>query len=148
MASRAWILLFLTFVIGSALADEAAKTEPELNDSDREHWAYQTPKRAALPEVREAAWCRTPVDRFILAALEAAKLKPAVLAEPAALLRRVTFDLAGLPPTPEEIVAFERTGDYEAVVDRLLASRAYAERWAQHWLDVARYADSDGSSTA
>ncbi|MBA4015787.1 MAG: hypothetical protein C0483_01225 [Pirellula sp.] len=136
--------LFLLLATAIVIADEAAKTEPELNDSDREHWAYQTPKRAALPEVRDAAWCRTPVDRFILAALEGAKLQPAESAAPAVLLRRVTFDLTGLPPTPEEIAAFERSGDYEAVVDRLLASRAYAERWAQHWLDVARYADSDG----
>ncbi len=136
------LIFLLTATIVSA--DEAAKTEPELNDSDREHWAYQTPKRAALPEVREAAWCRTPVDRFILAALEAAKLQPAPSADAVTLLRRVTFDLTGLPATPAEIAAFERTGDYEAVVDRLLSSRAYAERWAQHWLDVARYADSDG----
>ncbi len=135
-------LLLLAATIVSA--DEAAKTEPELNDSDREHWAYQTPKRAALPEVREAALCRTPVDRFMLAALDAAKLRPAEPAGPAVLLRRVTFDLTGLPPTQAEIAAFEKAGDYEAVVDRLLASRAYAERWAQHWLDVARYADSDG----
>ena len=139
--SATFLLLLVTTIV---CADEAAKTEPELNDSDREHWAYQTPKRAALPEVREADWCRTPVDRFILAALEAAKLQPARPAEPGVLLRRVTFDLTGLPPTPEEIAAFEKSGDYEAVVDRLLASRAYAERWAQHWLDVARYADSDG----
>ena len=139
--SATLLLLLVTTIV---CADEAAKTEPELNDSDREHWAYQTPKRAALPEVREADWCRTPVDRYILAALETAKLQPAVPAEAGVLLRRVTFDLTGLPPTPAEIAAFEKSGDYEATVDRLLASRAYAERWAQHWLDVARYADSDG----
>ena len=141
LGAHLFLLLFVATVVS---ADEAAKTEPELNDSDREHWAYQTPQRAALPDVRDAAWCRTPVDRFILAALEAAKLRPAEAAAPVVLLRRVTFDLTGLPPTLAEIAAFEKSGDYEAVVDRLLASRDYAERWAQHWLDVARYADSDG----
>jgi hypothetical protein len=134
--------------VGSfAVADEAAKTEPALTDSDREHWAYLTPVRAELPAVQDVAWCRTPVDRFILAALEDAKLRPAEQASHAALLRRVTFDLTGLPPTPAEVAAFEKSHtdeDYVAVVERLLASRAYAERWAQHWLDVARYADSDG----
>ena len=124
-------------------ADEAAKTEPELNDVDREHWAYVPPQRPELPTVQDAAWCRTPVDRFILAKLEAAKLHPAAPADPATLLRRVTFDLTGLPPTAEQVKQFE-ADDYEATVDRLLNSRAYAERQAQHWLDLARYADTDG----
>lgn len=147
VALTALLLIPALLVAHVAVADEAAKTEPALTDSDREHWAYQSPVRAELPPVQDAPWCRTPIDRFILAALEDAKLRPAEQASPAALLRRVTFDLTGLPPTPDEVAAFEKSHtdqDYEAVVERLLASRAYAERWAQHWLDVARYADSDG----
>jgi hypothetical protein len=147
VALTSLLLIPALLVAHIAIADEAAKTEPALTDSDREHWAYQTPVRAELPVVQDSAWCRSPVDRFILAALEGAKLRPAEPAAPAALLRRVTFDLTGLPPTPAEVAAFEKSHsdqDYEAVVERLLASRAYAERWAQHWLDVARYADSDG----
>ena len=143
-ASRLCAHCALLLVVANGFADEAAKTEPALTDSDREHWAYRTPLRPTPPEVRDTEWCRTPIDRFILAKLEEAGLRPAAEAEPAALLRRVTFDLTGLPPTPEEIAAFAREGDYEKVVDRLLASRAYAEHWAQHWLDLARYADSDG----
>jgi hypothetical protein len=92
-------------------------------------------------------WVRNPIDRFILARLESAKLTPSAEASRAALLRRVSLDLTGLPPSPEEIHAFladSRPDAYERVVDRLLASPNYGERWGRHWLDVARYADSDG----
>jgi hypothetical protein len=162
-------------ILASAMcagADEAAKTEPELSDVDREHWAYVPPVRPELPPVSNEGWCRTPIDRFVLAKLEAAKLRPAEPADAETWLRRVTFDLTGLPPTLVEIEAFLRSlprssnlsiaatparqgdggterrrgedGAHVAVVDRLLASRAYAERQAQYWLDLARYADSDG----
>jgi hypothetical protein len=97
--------------------------------------------------VKDQAWVKTPVDAFVLAELEAQGLKPAPRADKATLIRRATYDLTGLPPTPEEIDAFiaDRSPDaFAKVVDRLLASSAYGERWGRHWLDVARYADSNG----
>jgi hypothetical protein len=109
-------------------------------------WAFQPVREVALPEVRDPLWCRSPVDRFVLAKLEAAGLSPAPPAEPRLLLRRLTFDLTGLPPTPEEIAEFERVG-YERTVDRLLASPAYGERWGRHWLDVARYAETTANDS-
>ncbi len=96
---------------------------------------------------RSQAWCRTPIDRFILAALEARGIRPNAQANRRTLIRRVYFDLIGLPPSPEEVKAFVEDpapDAYETLVDRLLASRHYGERWGRHWLDVARYADSDG----
>ena len=103
----------------------------------------------AAPEVKDTAWARNPIDRFVLAGLEAKGWKPAPPAEPRALLRRVHLDLTGLPPTPQELDAFlaDASGDaYEKQVERLLASPAYGERWGRHWLDAARYADSNGYS--
>jgi hypothetical protein len=111
------------------------------------HWAFQPPPRPVVPEVRDTSWAQTPLDRFILAALEAKGLRPAPPADPRTLIRRVTFDLTGLPPTPEEVDRFlaDRSPDaFVRVVDRLVASPAYGERWGRHWLDVARYADSNG----
>jgi hypothetical protein len=103
--------------------------------------------RPAVPEVRDRAWVRNPVDAFVLARLEKARLRPNPPADPLTLLRRVTFDLTGLAPTPAERAAFladTAPGAYERLVERLLASPAYGERWAQHWLDVVRYAETDG----
>ena len=111
------------------------------------HWAFLPPVRPALPAVRDKAWPRNPIDHFVLARLEAEGLRPAPEADRAALLRRVTLDLTGLPPTPEELDAFlrDRAPDaYEKVVDRLLASPRYGERMAFRWLDAARYADTNG----
>ena len=113
----------------------------------REHWAYRPMARAEPPAVANEAWVRGPVDRFILARLEADGLAPVAPATKRQLLRRITFDLTGLPPTPAEIDTFladTRPDAYERVVDRLLASPRYGERWGRHWLDVARYADSNG----
>jgi hypothetical protein len=112
------------------------------------HWAYQPLARPAVPTVKEAAWVRTPVDAFILARLEAHGMTPAEPADRRTLLRRVTFDLTGLPPTPAEIDAFlaDAAPDaYEKVVDRLLASPAYGERWARHWMDIIHYAETHGN---
>ena len=112
-----------------------------------DHWAFQPPKKAALPTVAQTDWIKTPLDRFILARIEAAKLKPSPEADRATLLRRVSLDLTGLPPTPEELTSFlndAKPGAYEHVVDGLLASPHYGERWGRRWLDIARYADSDG----
>ncbi len=113
----------------------------------REHWAWIRPRQAPLPVVRQKSWPRNEVDRFVLARLEKAGLKPSPEADRFTLLRRVSLDLRGLPPTPEEVDAFarDRSPDaYEKMVDRFLADPAYGERWARMWLDLARYADSAG----
>jgi hypothetical protein len=116
-------------------------------DAWKRHWAFQPIADPAVPAVKLAAWPKTPVDRFILARLEAKGLGPAPPTDRCTLIRRVSFDLIGLPPTPEEIANFEADHTEEAfarVLDRLLASPHYGERWARHWLDVARYADTRG----
>jgi mono/diheme cytochrome c family protein len=112
-----------------------------------QHWAYVKPLRPALPEVKDAAWPIDEIDRFVLARLENEGLHPSPPADRYALIRRVSLDLTGLPPTIEEADTFanDKSPDaYEKIVDRLLASPAYGERWAQVWLDLARYADSQG----
>ncbi|HWQ35667.1 MAG TPA: PSD1 and planctomycete cytochrome C domain-containing protein [Blastocatellia bacterium] len=111
------------------------------------HWAFIPPVRPALPEVKNKAWARNPIDRFILARLEKEGLAPSPEADKVTLLRRLSLDLTGLPPTPEEVDAFVKDHSpkaYEKQVERLLASPHYGERWGRHWLDAARYADSDG----
>lgn len=111
------------------------------------HWAYVKPVRPEVPHPQNAAWCRNPIDNFILAKLEAEQLKPSPEADKRTLIRRVYLDLVGLPPTPAEVDAFvqdESPDAYEKVVDRLQASPRYGERWARPWLDLARYADSNG----
>jgi hypothetical protein len=114
------------------------------------HWAFQAPQRPPLPRVRDGAWPRNAIDTFILARLETEGLRPAPEADRPTLLRRVTLDLTGLPPTPAELAAFlADTGPdaYGRVVERLLASPHYGERWGRHWLDAAHYADSTGFET-
>jgi hypothetical protein len=111
------------------------------------HWSYLPPRRPEPPPVKRADWPRNPVDAFLLAAIEAQGLAPSPEAEPRTLLRRLSLDLAGLPPTPEEMAAFladRAPGAYERQVDRLLASPRYGERMAVFWLDLVRYADSVG----
>jgi cytochrome c553 len=111
------------------------------------HWAYVAPRRPALPTVIDTAWPHSPIDRFVLARLEAEQLTPSPATDRAQLLRRVSLDLIGLPPTPDEVAVFnsdQRPDAYERQVDRLLASPHYGERWATPWLDAARYADSNG----
>jgi cytochrome c553 len=120
---------------------------PRARDRNPAHWSFQPPVKGAIPAVRQADWPANPVDQFILAKLESAGLSPAPRADRRTLIRRVTFDLWGLPPTPEEVAEFlddSRPEAYERLIDRLLASPAYGERWGRHWLDVARYADSNG----
>jgi hypothetical protein len=112
-------------------------------------WSFQPLRRPTVPDVKEAKWPRTAVDRFVLAKLEAKGLRPAPRADKRALLRRVTFDLTGLPPTADETRSFlaDPSADaWEKVVDRLLASSRHGERWGRHWLDVVHYADDDGIS--
>jgi hypothetical protein len=116
-------------------------------DKRREHWAFKPPVRPAVPGVKDEAWPRVDVDRFILAKLEAEGLAPASEADRITLLRRLNLDLIGLPPTIAEVDAFladDTPQAYERQVERLLASPHYGERWGRHWLDAARYADSDG----
>ena len=116
----------------------------------REFWAFTTPQPAAPPSPKDAAWPRTDVDRFILAGLEAKGLKPVADAEPRSFLRRLYFDLVGLPPAPEEAERFvkewsaDRAAAIARVADALLASPQFGERWGRHWLDVARFAESTG----
>jgi hypothetical protein len=113
------------------------------------HWSFRAPARPPLPVVRNQAWVRTAIDRFILARLEKDGIEPSAEADRVTLIRRVSLDLTGLPPAPEEIdrfVADNRPDAYERLVDRLLASPHYGERWGRHWLDLARYADSNGYS--
>lgn len=111
------------------------------------HWSYQPVRRVEAPPVHQRAWVRGPIDTLVLSRLEAAGLAPSPEASRATLLRRVSLDLTGLPPTPEAVDAFEADTSadaYEQVVDRLLASPQYGERWARVWLDLARYADTHG----
>ncbi len=107
-------------------------------------WSFQPLRRPEPPPVRDEAACRTPIDRFLQAKLEEKGLRPAPEADRLTLLRRVTFDLTGLPPTPEEIEGFAADGDLAKLVDRLLDSPRYGERWGRHWLDVVHYADTHG----
>ena len=111
------------------------------------HWAFLPPRDFPPPKIKEKRWPRSPIDHFILAELEKRKLKPGPLADKHTLIRRATFDLTGLPPKSEEIEAFladNSTNAFVKVVDRLLATPQFGERWGRHWLDVARYADSNG----
>jgi mono/diheme cytochrome c family protein len=119
--------------------DEGAHYQP--------HWAFVPPARPTLPDVKDAAWARNAVDRFVLRRLDDAGLRPSPEANRATLLRRVTLDLTGLPPTPEEVTRFladPSDAAYERQVDRLLASPRYGEHMAANWLEAARYADTDG----
>jgi hypothetical protein len=129
-------LIAFALLAGSLLASEPAA-----------HWAYRKPELPARPEVRDQAWPRGELDYLVLAPMEAAGLSPSAEAEAATLLRRVSLDLTGLPPQPGEVRAFvadHGEGAYQATVDRLLASPRFGERWASVWLDLARYADTQG----
>ena len=121
--------------------------EHKFTDQQRKYWAFQPVSKPAPPAVQNRAWVRTPIDAFVLAKLEDKKLKPNPPADKITLLRRAYFDLIGLPPSPQDVDAFLADNSptaFEKVVDRLLASPQYGERWGRHWLDLARYADSAG----
>ena len=137
-------------LVGSCLAITlglcAAESDP-FTAAQRSFWSLQPVKKSPVPTVRDKAWVKTPIDAFVLAKLEESGLKPNPAADRITLLRRATIDMTGLPPTQQEIDQFlsdKSPNAWEKVVDRLLASPAYGERWARHWLDVARYADSNG----
>lgn len=132
---------------GAAPADAGQSLAERFAEARKTHWAFQPVRLPALPPVKNAAWCATPVDAFVLHQLEAKGLSPSPRADRRTLLRRASFDLTGLPPTAAETEAFEHDDAPDAwtrAVDRLLASAHYGERWGRHWLDVARYADTKG----
>jgi hypothetical protein len=123
---------------------EAATPERQITDQDRGFWSFVPPRSVEPPDVKEASWARTRIDRFVLGRLESHGLAPSADAPPAVLIRRVTYDLTGLPPTPEEVEAFirdNRPDAYERLVDRLLASPRFGERLASMWLPLAHYAE-------
>ncbi len=135
-------------------ADEASPSKPGdvgkkgYSRAQKEFWSFRPLRQPALPAVKDEGWIRSPIDRFVLSGLEANQLSAAPPADPLTLIRRVTFDLTGLPPSEDEVRAFLADKSPEAfarVVDRLLASPRYGEKWGRHWLDVARYADSTGA---
>jgi mono/diheme cytochrome c family protein len=124
-----------------------AKTTSSVAEARAKHWAFQPVSKPALPAVRGGDWARTPLDRFILAKLDEQGFSPAPAADRRTLIRRASIDLTGLPPAPEDVDAFvndRSAGAWEKVIDRLLASPRYGERWGRHWLDVARYSDTKG----
>jgi Protein of unknown function (DUF1549) len=137
----------LVLLVGACCLPSPGTRADEPASRGRDYWAFRRPVRPHVPCVRDRGWVSTAPDAFVLARLEQAGLRPTPAAGRAALLRRVTFDLTGLPPTPEEVEDFARDprpDAYVRVVDRLLSSPAYGERWGQHWLDVVRYAESNG----
>jgi hypothetical protein len=125
-----------------------ATAKREINiDEGKKYWAFQPLAKVEPPAVKDAEWCRTPVDRFIQSKLEAAGIAANPPADPRVLIRRAYFDLVGLPPTPEEVDAFVASFSaqtYAAMIDKLLASPHYGERWGRHWLDLARFGESHG----
>jgi len=139
----------LASTLFAATVDNVAPL-PTYKPAERRHWAFQPRKDVAPPTFTAAAdkaWVRTPIDAFVLASLQKSGLKPAPEADRVTLIRRVTYDLHGLPPTPEEIEAFvadKSPNAWEKVIDRLLALPRYGEQWGRHWLDVVRFAESDG----
>lgn len=128
---------------------DVAKAAPKtvVTEEAKKYWAYQPVRRPDTPAVQNKAWVKSPIDAFVLAKLEAKGLKPVKPADKVALVRRAYYDLLGLPPTPEEVDAFVNSADanaYEKLIDKLLASPHYGEKWGRHWLDVVRFAETNG----
>ena len=133
--------------ISSPASPTSGPTSAQSIAAARRGWSHQPVVRPPLPTVKDRGWVRNPIDAFVLARLEAQRLHPAAEADRVTLIRRLTHDLTGLPPTPEDVDAFlaDRAPDaYERLVDRLLASPHYGERWARHWLDLVRYGETNG----
>ncbi len=145
---RLWLVGLLTvWSMAAWIARPQAAADREFTEQERQFWSLQRVKALPPPAVRNRAWVRTPIDAFVLDRLEAKGIRPAPPADRITLLRRAYLDLIGLPPTPEEVAAFlaDQSRDaFAKVVDRLLAMPQYGERWARHWLDLARYAESEG----
>ena len=146
-ALKAWVKMGAPWPNARIVHEIRKDSGPQWSRQKLDHWAFQPLRKPAPPAVRNDSWVRMPLDSFILAALEAEGLEPAPPAAKVTLLRRAKFDLHGLPPTPEEIqefVADQSPDAFARLIDRLLASPRYGEKWGRHWLDVARYADSTG----
>ncbi len=145
---RQWVAMGAPWSPDSSKATPAARAAKSGSTNASEpHWAFQPVKRLALPAVKNRDWIKTPVDAFVLAGLERAGISPSPAADRRTLIRRATIDLWGIPPTAEEVDAFladDTPVAFVRLVDRLLASPRYGERWGRHWLDVARYADTKG----
>jgi len=148
-----WVAMGMPWTPGEAgnLADPQGQTThaegPVSIEEGREYWAYRPLVRPQVPEVDDAQWSENPIDAFIYARLAANGLSPSPEADRITLIRRATYNLTGLPPTPEEVDAFindDRPDAWERVIDRLLASPHYGEQWARHWMDIARYAETNG----
>jgi cytochrome c553 len=142
-----WIDLGAPYDKPLVVKSNAGQAKSAITAAERSFWSFQPLSVVAPPAVSNTKWVRTPVDRFILQKLEERKLQPNASAARRTLIRRAFFDLIGLPPKPEEIDAFVNDPDaraYERLIDRLLNSPCYGERWARHWMDVARYAESHG----
>ena len=144
-----WIQTGAVWPAGEATVEAVAVPAPKfvIRPEQRKFWSFQPIQKPEVPSVKDESWAKTDIDRFILAKLEEKNLKPAPQADKRALIRRAYYDLVGLPPTPEQVEAFladNSVNAFSKVVDRLLASPQYGERWARHWLDVARYADGSG----
>jgi len=155
MSRHRWFLgVLLALAVGRMLfavrADDSGPPrldEVPITESERSHWSYQPVANPVVPQADDAAWNANPIDAFLKVALEKKGIEPLPEVGKLTLLRRVSFDLTGLPPTEEQLTAFladERQDAYERLVDKLLASQAYGERYAQHWLDLARFAETDG----
>jgi mono/diheme cytochrome c family protein len=151
-AVAAWVKMGAPWPGGATAT--VAKTAPKnasvrsFTEDEKQFWAFQPMRDFAPPQVKNSAWVKSPIDNFVLAKLEEKGLRPAPAADKLTLLRRATFDLTGLPPTTKEMddfLADTSPSAFQKVVDRLLASPRYGERWGRHWLDVARYADSTGN---
>ncbi|MCC6155240.1 MAG: DUF1549 domain-containing protein, partial [Candidatus Hydrogenedentes bacterium] len=144
-ALRVWVGMGAPWPAGSA--PDIPIMDQRIAHARKQHWAFQPIAMPNVPPASDAGWAENPIDAFVLAQLDAKGIKPSPSADKFTLIRRLTFDLTGLPPTQEEITAFEQDNSpeaYEKVVDRLLASPRYGERWGRYWLDVARYADTRG----
>ncbi|HWC00077.1 MAG TPA: DUF1549 domain-containing protein, partial [Bryobacteraceae bacterium] len=142
---RTWVSTGVHWVDGAPPVAPPSK-DYVITEQQRKFWSFQPVRKPAIPAVKDESWPKNEIDRFILAKLESRGLRPVKAAEKRTLLRRATFDLIGLPPTPQEVQAFLDDSSPDAfskVVDRLLASPHYGERWGRYWLDVARYADED-----
>lgn len=140
------IVVALLNVVNSARCDEQV-TETPITDADREHWSFRPLIRPTVPVTSDTAWPRNSIDQFVLSKLEHKELRPLPAANRVTLIRRLYFDLLGLPPGPEQVDAFladSSPAAYERLVEEILASPNYGERWAQHWLDLARFAETDG----
>src|ERR1700730_604026 len=141
-----WVKMGAPWPKSKQILAAASGSSFKISPEQRTFWSFPPLQMPAIPSVKDGRWAKTAIDRFVLAKLETQRIPPASAADRRTLIRRATFDLTGLPPTPAEIEAFEKDKSpqaFEKVVDRLLASPRYGERWGRHWLDVARYAEDD-----